>query len=103
MKTIFWDLIFVIVFLAIPSCEMTPEQEKHYEERNEVPKGGDFRTFTFRNHDYIWFTNESFVINSDYKHGGIVHDPDCRKCKVDLNSLIKNENLSDYERIFGIN
>ena len=102
------NLVVIIIailssLICLSSCEYTEEQARHEEERKDLPGySTDFRTFTFRGHDYIWFTSEHWGTTADYVHGGIVHDPDCRKCHGE-NVEVKDEieELSEYEKIFG--
>ena len=83
-------------------CE--PVSSEHEQERKELPGyDPDFRTFTFRGHDYIWFTQNSFESTADWNHGGVVHDPDCKKCTEGTVGKVEKDNLSEYERVFGRN
>ena len=99
-------IAFITTLLVVTSCEVSVDWKEHQEARKEVPGGGDFRTFSFRGHDYIWFTNRDFRLRADDQSGGVVHDPDCRKCKEPSSDPTLNEseeNLSEYEKIFGKN
>lgn len=98
----------IAAMLLVAGCEWTPEQEKHYEECEGLSASAglqvDFRTFTFRGHDYIWFCSGTFSSYTDSRMGGVVHDPDCRKCKGTFNEPESNSEeivLSEYEKIFG--
>lgn len=96
---------FITILLVVTSCEVSPDWKEHQEDRKEVPGRGDFKTFSFRGHDYIWFTRRDFRSN-DSQTSGVVHDPDCRKCKEppsDSTLTESEENLSEYEKIFGRN
>lgn len=57
-------------------------------------------TFQYKGHDYALIVNS----NGDCSVGGVLHDPECRKChssNIFVEEEKVDENLSEYEKIFG--
>ena len=65
-------LFFLLVVLCMYSCEIVERQDKYINETNSFR---DVNEFMYNGHEYIKFSD------GGYK-AGVVHNPDCKKCKL---------------------
>lgn len=65
-------LFCLLVVLCMYSCDIVERQNKYIEETNNCFI--DVKEFTYNEHEYIKFSDRSQVC--------VVHNPDCKKCKL---------------------
>lgn len=63
-------LFCLLVVLCMYSCDI---DESHIKETNHCFR--NVKEFTYNEHEYIKFSNNMY-------QAGVVHNPDCKKCKL---------------------
>lgn len=66
-------LFCLLVVLCMYSCDIVERQHKYMKETNNCFT--DVKEFTYNEHEYIKFSDNRY-------QAGVVHNPDCKKCKL---------------------
>lgn len=66
-------LFCLLVVLCMYSCDIVERQHKYMNETNNCFR--NVKEFTYNEHDYIKFSDGGY-------QAGVVHNPDCQKCKL---------------------
>lgn len=66
-------LFCLLVVLCMYSCDMVEREYKYMNETNNCFR--DVKEFMYNEHEYIKFSDNGYK-------AGVVHNPDCKKCKL---------------------
>lgn len=68
-------IIASLLMLVLSGCHCSICEEEQTKKNYYMPE--NVKEFNYKGHDYIKF-EDSY---SQYKNSGVVHNPDCKKCR----------------------